>query len=426
MSGRIQCTAEERLVLNLLLDRYERSKWFFEGFSKQRVLMRASDVPEISALEENADAWRALLDALKRLKQESVVDFSWVRFETGHLVDEIWLVTQVEAVSKAYSLAGRKPKADGLLELEHQICDALPEFRERSDLKCFLEECLETVRLRRRMPRFFSEDSVLNGDILKFLAVADAAGSQSDSDEGDMMERVVSTRLYGDSKYFERFVKGKVLSVLRYLDTEELSDDQLLLQRGVTRWPQIFEFAGAVDVVFDDGSIVSYAALRDGAYINSETLRRVISVRFGDLRRILFIENKANYVDYVLHRRQSDELVIYHGGVFSPAGGRWFSLLSEARRLYCPSAACFHWSDIDLGGFRIFVRLRNTYFPDLIPFLMDADTLRKNREMCMSISGNAYRQKLERLLQNPDYSVFYSAIQLMLQENIRLEQEALL
>ena len=424
---------EEKLVLNELLDRYERSKWFREGYSKQRVLMKASEVPEIHAMEENADAWRSLLQGLARLKQYGLLDYSWVRFEKDHLVDEIWLCTAPEAVEKAYEAAGRTPKAAVLVQLRQQLSDALPSFWQDSDLFRFLTECVETIDTKHRIPRFFSDDVRLTEEILRFLAVLENLSAEPGTDgpaRQELMERVLSTRLYGDSKYFERFVKSKVLSILRYLDAEDLGDDQLLLQRGVTRWPQIFEFTGPAALELENGDSISFAALTDGAYINSETLRHVrrvslLPVGGSPVRRILFIENKANYVDYVMRRRSVDELVVYHGGVFSPAAGRWFSLIAKARAACCPDAQCFHWSDIDLGGFRIFVRLRDTYFPGLQPWLMGVETLQANRKSCMSIKDRSYRGKLEKLLEDPGYQIFHPVIRYMLRENVRLEEEAL-
>ena len=153
-SGTVRLSDEEKLVLNELLDRYERSKWFRDGYSKQRVMMRASEVPEIQMMEENADAWRELLKGLARLKQYGILDYNWIRFEKDHLVDEIWLYTSSESVAKAYEAAGRTPKAAVLGKLRQQILDALPSFRPDSDLFRFLAECMETIDTKHRMPRF--------------------------------------------------------------------------------------------------------------------------------------------------------------------------------------------------------------------------------------------------------------------------------
>ncbi len=425
MKSRESLSEEESVILEELLNRYERSKWFREGHSNQRVMMRAGNVPAIAAMEENADSKRAMIEGLARLKQRGLLDYTWVKFEKGNLVDEIWLCTDEAAVAEAYRMTAREPKAEKLDRLMRQLEGALDSFSSESDIHVFLTECMEIIREKHRMPGFFTEDANLTDDILRFLAAAeDLSSGRGESPE--MMERVISTRLYGDSKHFERVVKPKVLSIFRHLDTGDLSDEQLLLRRGVTRWPQVFEFTGPVSILLQNGSEVSFSELTDGAYLNSGTVSHIRKVNLSSVRRILFIENKANYVDYAARRRRSNELVVFHGGVFSPAAGRWFSLLAEARTHFCPEAGCFHWSDIDLGGFEIFVRLRDCYFPDLKPLMMDEETLCRNKDKAMRIGSDSYLRQVGKLLEDERYAVFHPVIRYMLNENIRLEQEALL
>ena len=84
----------------------------------------------------------------------------------------------------------------------------------------------------------------------------------------------------------------------------------------------------------------------------------------------------------------------------------------------------FHWSDIDLGGFRIFVRLRDEIFGSLRPYKMDLETLEKYGDRCMSIDDQNYLDTLAGLETKPEYEVFYEVIRKMCSEKIRLEQEA--
>ena len=37
----------------------------------------------------------------------------------------------------------------------------------------------------------------------------------------------------------------------------------------------------------------------------------------NSVNRVLFIENKANYLDYISRNKKLDELVLYHGGFYS-------------------------------------------------------------------------------------------------------------
>ena len=84
----------------------------------------------------------------------------------------------------------------------------------------------------------------------------------------------------------------------------------------------------------------------------------------------------------------------------------------------------FHWSDIDLGGFRIFVRLRDEIFSSLRPYKMDLETLEKYGDRCMPIDDQNYLDSLAGLEAKAEYEVFYEVIRKMCSEKIRLEQEA--
>ena len=449
-------------ILNDLLDRYERSRHFREGMSSQRVMLDASKCEWIVKCIENADEKGDLLDSLESLKAEGLVDFSWVRFETGNLVDRIWLITEPDALTEAYRRAGRTSKArmlDVLLnQLEGAILDLSgdrkqkPEISDASDISYakgyessarnygildFLIETQETIRKKKKIPRFFFQSDgrkeeketveKKNSYLLCFLQeIAEPADEQ--------MERVISSRLFGDSKYFEHELRSKVISILKYIaaenDLETDDDEQLLAEYGVVKWPEIMEFCGDLAIVLDDGTRIDFAGCRYGAYINSDTIRHISRVEPAafdsvDLK-VLTIENKANYVWYLSKEKEENELVLYHGGFLSPLRRKWFELVYDGIKEKNAQTLFYHWSDIDLGGFRIFHMLKTRVFPDTIPYLMDKATLIEYAERCRSLEDVTYRKMLEKLLQENEYQMFHDVIRYMLTQNVRLEQEALI
>ena len=417
----------EKKILNELLDRYERSRLFREGASSQRILVNVAASEQFAGLQYEADTKQDFFEALKELRECGVVDFAWVRFERGNLVDRFWLVTTAEALETGYARAGRKPREKSLLRLEKQLEQAIACMQD-SDLKEFTEELLAEVRVKRKIPRFLFDDKGnaaaaaqaerKNERLLLIL-------SELSAGKDEEMERVLSSRLFGDSKYFEHELKSKTLSILRAIAKEagegEATDEELLAGRGLVRWPELLEFAGPVTLHLDDGSKACLDALRYGAGISSETVRHTVSLS-GPVRQITSIENKANYVWYVADCRQEDELVLYHGGFYSPVKGRLFGLVAEA----FPEVPVRHWSDIDLGGFRLYHRLKSKIFPRLLPYRMDLSTLEAFSDRAMPIESEGYRRELEKLLTEDDYAVFHEVIRLMLEKNLRLEQEALL
>ena len=155
---------------------------------------------------------------------------------------------------------------------------------------------------------------------------------------------------------------------------------------------------------------------------NSVDLPRILSIEGPQIERVVFIENKANYIDYQYRQKKQGDLIVYHGGFYSPLKGILLSKIYEG----CTNASFFHWSDINLGGFRIFHRLQTNIAPSVQPLFMDAVNLRNNVEACMEIKTDSYLQQLSALLENPAYSVFFEVIRYMIQNRVRLEQENLI
>ena len=348
-----------------------------------------------------------------RLAAEGLIEYDWVRYEEGNLIDRIFLRTEEAAVRQSYLRIGRVRKQAQLDVLESQVQAAL--FRIEAAFQKIERKGDEKITAWLR--------AALEERLLQFLELL--AGN-----EDELLERVVSTRLYGDSKYFERELRSKVLSVLRRIEedgyAEELNGEELLGRYGIVRWPEILEFTGPVVAMLDggDGSLrkIDYRDEVYGAYINSDTVRHLTGVRLNGVSRILTIENKANYISYINGMMAADELVIYHGGCYSPIKGRWLRLIAEEAEK--GKIQVFHWSDIDLGGFRIFVRLRDEIFSSLRPYKMDLETLEKYGDRCMPIDDQNYLDTLAGLEAKPEYEVFYEVIRKMSSEKIRLEQEA--
>lgn len=422
----------KKRILDELLDRYERSKAFREGVCARRIQVDVSSCRIYSSCFDDGDSKREFLADLEELKAEGLIDYTWVRFEKGNLVDKVYLRTDPEKLREAYRIAGRISGEEKIRTLEMQLQKTLEQSSEElcgsGDIPLFLQAELEAVRKTKRIPRFFFDGDAVyrkdverNRNLLLFLAEV----SRVDAPE-ETLERVMSTRLYGDSKYFEHELRMRVLSILRYLEKcsggESPDDDQLLAERGIFKWPEILEFQGAVLVQMDDGNWIDYSSQRYGAYINGTAVRHVCNVLLTGVSNIISIENKANYVWYLENQKQQDELVLYHGGYFSPAKGRWFRMIAKAAEK--SSCKISHWSDIDLGGFRIFQILKNEIFPKAEPFRMDLETLKKYKERCLPLGGEKYREKLEKCLSDSEYLCFREVISYMLKENVRLEQEA--
>lgn len=410
-------------LLGRLLKKYENSKAFVSGVFSKRIMIDTKNEQELQEYMERPDEKRLFLSVLESLKREKLIDYSWVKYEEGNLVDKIWLISEEEAVRKCYLRLRRIPKKDLADNLKVQIQLYSRELCKESAIFKFLQEMCSELDESRRIPKFFTEDGRLNEDILKCLVFME-------KNEDELMERLMSSRLYDDSKHFERNVKVKVLSILRYVRKKEnedaLEDDELLREKGIVRWPEIMEFTGKISVILADGALIEYGSHRYGAYINSDTVKQVREVTAEGIRRVIFIENKANYIWYVSHQKTEDTLVVFHGGCYSPVKGQWLQkIYSGTKKQDCKVIYC-HWSDIDVGGFHIFHRLKKSIIPELEPYKMDEITLETFKDQAMKIQSSAYRNTLKKMEQEEDYKEFWGVIRKMLAFGIRLEQEQII
>lgn len=413
----------KRWLLDVLLTRYEKSKSFATGIFSKRILLNMEKERLLEEQIENPDEKNHFFSVLADLKSRGMIDYSWVKYEQGNLVEKIWLIPEAAAITSCYKELGRKSKKDKLSKLEEQIHSHLPEIENDGRLSCFLAEMQKELADVGRIPRFFTEDEQLNEDILKCLIYI---GKNHD----EVMERLLSSRLYGDSKYFERNVKGKIVSILKYWKKREEEDipeeEELLGEQGIVRWPEIMEFTGNVKTLMKDGSEIDFCTQKYGAYINSNTIKQMNEVILKGVQQIIFIENKANYIWYLSHEKKEDELVVFHGGCYSPIKGVWFQKIYENSRRQMEKVDYFHWSDIDVGGFRIFCRLKEKIIPQLQPYKMDVATLMDFKESALKIETPSYKTRLKNMRNDSTYIEFWEVIDTMLEFGIRLEQEKII
>lgn len=142
------------------------------------------------------------------------------------------------------------------------------------------------------------------------------------------------------------------------------------------------------------------------------------NLKIKNANKIIFIENKANYIDYIQNKMNKNEFVVYHGGMYGEIKGQFFKKLYEATK----ESEFYHWSDIDIGGLKIFSRLRKV-IPNLKPYMMDKEAFYSKKKYWKEMSEE-YKNKLVKLKENKEYNDFYEIIDEMIKNNSKLEQEA--
>jgi hypothetical protein len=416
-------------LISLLLDKYEGSVFFKTGTKpSRRIRIRLYD----SGLSdyrryniENAESRGEINRAVLELAERGLVCFRWMKGEENHLIAQVSLNTDTaDSIAAAYSFLGRKPKNTLAGEISLEVLELLAKIKSPW-MRRFLEDCRQALARNRAPTGKLPADAVERKNLFKALLFVDEQTTKA-----EVLERVFSIRCFGDSKVFEASVKKRLLDIIRRYSggEDDGTDEELLAFAGIVRYPEAFEFRGPLGIRFDvgadarDAGGLDFSPLRYGASLSSPDLKRGRLELPPGLVRLLSIENKANYISYIRQNAGNAELVVYHGGQFSPSRGAFFRALAAAMPA---AAAWYHWGDIDYGGFSMLARLRREIRADVRPYRMYQGELVKYAALTLPVSA-AYADKLRTLTLASELSDCVSCINYLIENRVRLEQEAML
>jgi hypothetical protein len=413
MSDKIQ-----RQLLSALLDKYERSSFFRERTQPTRRIMLKlydngqCDFPEYD-IEQSAK--RILVNrAVLSMSGKRLVSYQWMKGEENHIIAKVWL--NFENLPMAYEFAGRKSKSTAIDDVCLEMLGVLDNINAEW-ARQYLQDTYEAISRKRDIGNRLPEDMIEREELFRAIQFIDGMG------DSELLERVFSLQCFGDSKKFERTVKSRLLSVLRkYLDSDEdAKDEDLLRQIGIVKYPEQFEFCGNAMLSFKY-SAVDFSCLRFGCSVClPDLIRGNLSIASG-VERILSIENRANYIDYIYKHKSDNELVIYHGGQYSPSKKRFLQAVASAMSAKC---RWFHWGDIDYGGFSMLARLRREIEKDVSPYRMNKQELTKYDSLAAHVT-HAYSEKLKCLMSYPELEDCQECLHYMATNGRKLEQEAML
>ena len=408
----------EKQILSLLLDRYESSPACRRGqVPEKRRMLRLYDggTNEFPAYNiENADAREEINAAVLSLAQRGFVGYEWMRGETNHLLAKLWL--DYSNLEDEYRFLERTPEADAIDAL---LCRL---FEFRAEIKAnwahnWLNDTIDAISKKRTVGNSLPADVNEREDLLKAIAALSARS------ELETPVRVFSVHCFGDSKRFERVVKARLIRILkRYLmEDPDCSDEDTLRRVGLVQSPELFEFAGPLMLTFPDG-VLDFGLLPLGGTLTAADLEAASLSVGTEVRRVLSIENHANFVEYVRRSRAKEELVLWHGGQLSPARLFFFQTVFAALSSGC---SFYHWGDIDFGGFSMLARLRREVSPKILPLHMNVTELAQNVKFAQTFD-KPYAERLKLLCEKPELADCRPTLCFMLEGNLRLEQEALL
>lgn len=182
-------------------------------------------------------------------------------------------------------------------------------------------------------------------------------------------ERFFSESVFHDSKLFKKKYEKRVLTILRKNPDiqPDMTDYEVLAEYGILTYSQTLAWKGNL-VYSMEGNNIDSSPMIYGNLINAQTLVHAVPVSLKGVKKIITIENQANYEDM---KYESEILYIFIHGFPSPKARKF---LKHLILIAGKEVQYFHWGDMDLGGIRIFQYLKRELFPKLKPMKMDVAT----------------------------------------------------
>ena len=431
------------IVLRRLLDKYESSKAHVDKTRTHRpiqVRMTDDTLPGYCSGIVDPNECHQLHVQLNEWAQAGIVNLKWVKHEEGNLLEYVRL--EWDGIENAYEMVGRTP-LDSVLK---GVMKELDEWERKLSVPWLLR-WLNDVRNKIKMNGRIPGKLIPVDENRRKLLLAALAGLVDKGDEA-LPLRLFSKRYLGSSKAFEQQVQGMFqVLVRRYWLVERITEDgsdataiseelsdvsKLMAELGIETThddvtvcgPLVYRIANG-DATATSAPVIDGSWFPFGLGMDTDMVARMI---FQDMpvRRILTIENKANYRQYIRHERAADELVVYLGGFASPSMRRFLRKLHgffDAPRQVLPEFR--HWGDLDYGGILILQHLRDKVWPEAQPWRMEPNWLDEFSDFVEPFRPD-YALKLESLLVSASYEWAYPLIRKLLDTSGTLEQEAFL
>lgn len=249
----------------------------------------------------------------------------------------------------------------GVQLLDERVADATRRLQAWIARFPVVAEAIEAWRLGRKVRGCGAEAA-------EELALAATAVAAREADPGhERILRRESVRLFGDSKRLEKLTPWLEVLVAGELAATGLAKEEVWSAIGLRREPQPMLLSGCGTVELSHAVVappqrlharVLCLHLPDGsAGITVPLVRPYLGLPVESVqtvtttaRCLVTIENLASFHDATLAAGAGDVLLLYTGGMPSPA---WRAAYARILGELSPALPVYHWGDIDEGGFRI-------------------------------------------------------------------------
>lgn len=389
----------EKDLLNELLDAYERSKLSKEGTKVKRNIKLTPKNKSLKAYTF-IDSYKYVDDNDAVIKKLENLNFIKAEYENETFKS---LTLNLNNVNEIYNYLSRDKKSD---ELDN-ILKVISQYHFDNFINDFINSISEQIKIKYEYPKKYFNDSKELDLILKAFKGIEQLNENT-------KKRDFSVKYLSDSKLFDT-IENKVIKIIKdFSNVDYLEDEDVLADFNIIKNSTYALIKNGLVFKLNDITI-DLDKLGFEFSLSDEMIK---SLKILELRskRIITVENLTSF--YKLNDK--DATIIYLAGFHNHTKQE---LIKKIYSKY-NNLDYYHFSDIDAGGFLIYMNLKDKTNIPFIPYKMSIKELEENKDNLKELTLNDIK-RLTMIKENPKFDIFKNVIEYMLKNNCKLEQELL-
>ncbi len=335
-------------LIDKIIDKYENSK------SDWNQVLSGNRSLKIEEEDYRARGKQELLKEASDLEEKGLIARKWII--RGSDLERIKY--SLSDIPVFYKMSGRTPKYE-LIRCYMEELENIRTHIEKEWLKTYLSSLISLLS-QGKIPMEYDKKEAYKACIRGLDQIGEP-----------IYKRIFSKCYLGGSKVFEQDLQSHIIAVAKSFHPavdENMNDTQILSQLFIEEYSQELLLKGPLYISID-GKEVDLGDFRYGMVLNSETLKNAEILPKQEIKKIVTIENKANFMAQPF---EEETLYLFTHGYFSPKEKEFLTELAKV--LHTQQVQYYHTGDLDYGGICIYRYIKQYIFPELKPFRMDAET----------------------------------------------------
>lgn len=391
-------------LLNKLIKNYYNSKLSKGGSTRNLKIKLTTNDAELSSYT-GRDSFKYIEDNDAELACLEKKGYIIVHRDYNNQLQSVELVISAkDEIIKAIGFEDRDAKLDSILQILQTATDS-------KIVQTFVDSEVAYIKDKFCWHKsFFNDEKELSA----ILRVLNAMSRQTE----EIMERDFSVQILNDSKAFG-ILKSKIIKILKKFDellvlTEDETDEEILLNYNIVKNSTYALVKGELNFKLNN-QLIELKKL-GFEYSLSDAMIKQIELLPSNISKLITVENLTTF--YKINEETA--VVVFLSGFHNHTKQMFLKKIYK----YFNKLECYHFGDIDVGGFLIYNNLVGSTGIPFEPYKMGVAELVAHRDNLKTLTEND-RARLADMLTKKEYEIFHTAISYMLENNVKLEQEIL-